>query len=510
MFVLTVIVFVTIMVQSIWHPFNIKDLKGAYVKKEFPELTFQTYKDNSFQKQLEDYYRDHFGFREYAIRLYNQYLWSFYDKTNTKTVALGKDDYLYETYFVIDHYESLMYSYVNDTSEMKKIFDTEALRLWKVQEILKEHDIHIFVNMLPGKDMIYPEYLPDKDMQNKKVGIRAYDYYKLKFDELGINHIDIASYFKELKGKVDYPLFTKKGTHWSNIASAYTFDTIIKYMEDIGDRNILNLNFSEKYKDRSRHPDNDLEELLNICKPSRPNVNYYTDVSVIKDPSADFPGLITIGDSFFWNILYNIPLKEIFRSNPYWFYNSSIYEDSDNKSTKDIDFLAELMDIDYIMLSYCNAQIYKLGNGFISKALVYLCYEQEEIDKKIEDVKNEIRNSADKYSEITKKASENNKSIEEMLYEEAFNAIIKNPEKYFEELSGDKMPTSRNRAFVKRGTLSIFQSRVQSKIDYIYTDEKWLNDIKIKAQNNNVTIEKQVRKDAEWIVREEMKETDEN
>lgn len=505
LFASTVMILVIVMVQSIWHPLKIKELKGAYIKKEFPRLTFQAYKDNSFQKQFEDYYKDHFGFREYAIRLYNQYLWSCYRKTNVNTVALGKDNYLYETYFVIEHYESLMHSYANDTSEMKKIFDTETLRLWKVQEILKEYDIHIFVNMLPGKDMIYPEYLPEKSKNPKPEGIRAYDYYKTKFEEYGINHIDVASYFKELKGKVDYPLFTKKGTHWSNIASAYTFDTIIRYMEHIGDKNILNLQYSEKYKDRSRHPDNDLEELYNLCVPSLPNVNYYTDVSVIQDPTADSPGLLTIGDSFYWNIIYNVPLKDIFRSCPYWFYNSTIYEDKDNKSTKDIDFVAEVMDIDYIMLNYCNAQLYKLGNKFIAKALVYLCYDQEEIDKKIEEIKVEMKKSEQWNAEIAKKALENNESVEVTMYNEALNAIIEEPEKYFEELSGEKLPLSRNKSCIKSEGMSLFESKVQSLIDYIYSDEKWLEDITTKARNNNVSTEEQVRIDAEWMVREEMK-----
>ena len=80
----------------------------------------------------------------------------------------GKDGYLYEKEFVRDHYQSLMYNHTDDTTVMINLFETEALRLWKVQELLKEHDIHIFVNLLPGKDVIYPEYLPEDTPRGPK------------------------------------------------------------------------------------------------------------------------------------------------------------------------------------------------------------------------------------------------------------------------------------------------------------------------------------------------------
>ena len=81
----------------------------------------------------------------------------------------GKEDWLFEDVYVKDHYESMMYNYTNDTAEMRKIFETEALRLWKVQELLKEYDIHIFVSINPGKDMI------TVSAQTENAVIRFYD-----------------------------------------------------------------------------------------------------------------------------------------------------------------------------------------------------------------------------------------------------------------------------------------------------------------------------------------------
>ena len=264
LFISTIVVLTLVLVQTLTGFINLRSLKGAMIKTEMPKLTYKTYVDGSFQRDFESYGKDNFGFREWMIRLYNQYLWSCYHKTSNAYILFGKDNWLYESDFVMDHYQSMMYKYTDDTTIMRNTFEKEALRLWKVQELLKEHDIHIFVSMIPGKDVIYPENLPENTEYFHPDGIHAYDFYKKRFDELGINYIDFVEIFKNEKDVVDYQLFTKTGTHWSNIAATYAFDTILNYMETLGNRNITNINIGEKYYAKTREPDDDLEQLLNL------------------------------------------------------------------------------------------------------------------------------------------------------------------------------------------------------------------------------------------------------
>lgn len=504
---ISIIATLTIMfVQTFTHLFSLKSLKGAENNVEMPSLTFDTYKNGSFQTDFDQYTRSNLGFREWLLRLYNQYIWSFYKKTYNSYVFLGKEGWLYESEFVQDHYESLMYKYTNDTSEMKQRFDTEVLRLWKVQELLKEHDIYIFVNLIPGKDYIYPEYLPENQWFKHPQGLHAYEYYKSKFDELGVNYIDNVEVFRKIKDSVDYQLFPKTGTHWTNIAAAHTFDSIIKYMECLGNKNILNLGFSEKYKDKNREPDDDLEELLNLALPIKPNTNYYTDVTIIPDSTAERPKLITIGDSYFWTIYYNIPLNKIFAKYPYWYYNSTIYFDENNHSTKEIDFEKELMDTDFIMLNYCTAQVYKIGNQFIQNTLLHLCYDSIQINDRAKLVIENIKNNESWYSNIKEKANVEGIGIEKALMKNAIYVIEQEPEKYFAELSGNHMPTSRNTSLAKSKHLDSFEQKVQNLKNYILNDDaNWLENIKKKAAEKGISVENQLDIDARWVVEEEMK-----
>ena len=445
LFVSTLAILVLILIQTFTGFIPVKSLRGVSIETEKPKLTFEGYVDGSFQNNLENYCREHCGFREWLIRFYNQYLWSCFKETNNTTVVFGKDGWLFEEVYVRDHYESLMYKYTDDTAKMRTMLETEALRLWKVQELLKEHNIHLFVCMDPAKDVIFPEYLPEDSTYTRPEGFRAYDYYQKRFEELGIHHIDYVAFFKTLKDSADYPLFYKKGTHWSNIASIHVFDSILRYMEVLGNQKLHDLEIGGKYTAKPSKPDNDLENLLNLLFPMKSDPYWYADVTVKEDPTAAKPTLLTIGDSYFWNFKFNIPLGQLFRNYPYWYYNYILYFDSADRSFSDLDLEEEMMRADYIMLNYGTAQLYDLGSRFLPKALLHLCYDKTAIDSAICQLTERLKRNPDYYTKAKDMAKQSGKSVEQVLYEDAHYMIHENPEKFFEALQGEQLPAVRNK-----------------------------------------------------------------
>ena len=179
--------------------FKIKSLEGVTLKTEKPVLSLNNIATTEYQGAIERYISENFGFRESVIRLYNQYIWTLFDKTYCDNVIIGKDKWLFNEKSVKDHYESLTYEYAKSEEELIKKFDKDIERLKKLQGLLKEHNTDIFVLMLPSKDLIYPEYLPKNTKYQENNGIRAYDYYSKAFAENGINFLDVTKYFKEIK-----------------------------------------------------------------------------------------------------------------------------------------------------------------------------------------------------------------------------------------------------------------------------------------------------------------------
>ena len=92
---LTLGVFLMIYVQARTHLFKFEKLNGVFYQMRETKLTFNSFKNGQFQKNLEYNLRFDYGFREALIRLYNQYLWDFYHKSSNQTIKVGKDDWLF-------------------------------------------------------------------------------------------------------------------------------------------------------------------------------------------------------------------------------------------------------------------------------------------------------------------------------------------------------------------------------------------------------------------------------
>lgn len=372
--------------QGLTHFLPLKPLKGAYLSAERPAFTPQAFASGQWQQDLDRYLKEHHGFREPAIRLYNQYLWTAYHRsTNPGAVVIGQHDYLFEPWFVDEYYTGCYAHFYPDSVpdyEKGQVFYRRISRLAKLQAILDQQGTHLFLALLPGKERIYPQHLPDRGAHARSQRLfghhRAYDFYRQCAPLYGIRHVDICHCFDSLRGRTPYLLFTQTGTHWSNIASTYAFDSIMRFMQTFGPA-IRPVRLGQPYYAPTREPDADLDDLLNKTFRIPTQRNQYVDVA-LADPAPDSnPSLVVIGDSFFWNILHNYPIQELFSNFRYWYYFSTIYYDTAHDNVADIDLVEQLLRADYVMLSYCTVQLYNLGNGFVDRALLELCYDPDEI-----------------------------------------------------------------------------------------------------------------------------------
>ena len=380
----TMMLFLLPVVQKVKPFVKVQPLKGVYVHTEKPQFSFSSFVKGEWQKNADRYIKEHFGFHEHFIRLYNQCLWAIWHRpADPSPVLVGKNDYLFEPSFVNEYYTGCFNEFYPDSiplCERPQIFRRRMSRLAKLQAILEEQGTHLFLALLPGKERIYPQYLPNPRPRtgNHTSGTqpRAYDLYRnSRYD---FRRIDLCHCFDSLNGHTPYLLFTKTGTHWSNIASTYAFDSVMRYMQTFGPP-IHPVTLGTPYYAPTREPDNDLYHLLNIMTPVPADSNLYVDVTLTGTPPGRNPSLVVIGDSFFWNILYNFPIQELFSDFRYWYYFSTIYYDPTHDKVADIDLVDELLRTDYVMLSYCTVQLYDCGNGFINRALLELCYDPDEI-----------------------------------------------------------------------------------------------------------------------------------
>lgn len=187
-----------------------------------------------------------------------------------------------------EFYEGNSWDYAEDSLQMAQILGKKALMLSQIQQILDETGIHLFVLLEPGKEQIYPEHVPENTLFHREKVFSAHNFLHQRFEALGINFIDAGEWFQQMKDTAEFLLFPQTGTHWSNLASMYVADSLISYMEKLGGVNIQNFTIGNKYV-KTKEPDDDLEQWLNLIRPLKRAPNYYAKTRLGKDPTAGNP-----------------------------------------------------------------------------------------------------------------------------------------------------------------------------------------------------------------------------
>jgi hypothetical protein len=431
LFSLTAVLLFTSVIQSCFNWPIFKPLKGVVVEQSMPELNFQNYCDGSYQQQTEQHLKQHFGCREPLIRLYNQYLWDFYGKTPVTEgqVSFGKDGWMYEPWVVADHYQRQFRYYASDSTQMATMLSEEAQRVLQLQEILESYGIRLFVCLVPAKDLIFPEYLPENQdtRYDDEPKISARFFNEEEYTRLGVNHLNLERWFLQMKDTADFMLFPKTGTHWARYAALQSADTLIRYMEHLDSINMHNLVLGQRYLHNAIDPDDDLESLLNLMRPLPKPKYYYADATTDGDTMAIKPKMIVIGDSFWWTIAVQLPLGEIFSQVPYWYYNSTVYYDERYNSVDEFDLAEELLSADFVVLFYCATQQYRMNDGFTQKAIEALGQVPEGaeldsaafIEREIQRIIAQYLADHNSMDMIRQKAETNGVSIEKQLHDDA-------------------------------------------------------------------------------------------
>ena len=506
LFALTGVLLFASMLRNCFNLPRFRGLKGVVVEQAKPQLNFKSYSNGSFQTQTEQYLKQHFGYREPLIRLHNQYLWDFYGKTPVSEgqIVFGKDGWIYEPWVVRDYYQTLFFTHADNAEEMTRLLKGEAKRLYQLQHILEPYGKYLFVCMPPSKDMIYPEYLPENhDTRHEgEEKMSARFFVKDEYARLGVNFLDLGQDFLLMKDTADFMLFPTTGTHWSRYASLFAADTLIRYMEYLGDINMRNLVIGPRTLADAEDQDKDLENLLNLIRALPRPQYYYATATTDNDSTAVKPKMITIGDSFWWNIVQQLPMKEIFSAFPYWYYNSTIYYDKNHHSVDEVDLVDEILSTDFFNLFYSSTQLYRMNNDFTKKALIALCYDPEEIESINDDIEQSIRCDSKWMERLEERASTQGKTIDEVVSNERKWLVNKFPEKYFPALK-DSIPTKRAKrveAYYTLDSLSFIEQEIEKVILELKASEQKMVSIRVKATKHNKTIDKALRDDAHWVV----------
>ena len=475
-------VFLFVPIIQEWTGFiPVRPLKGVSMETPKPELTFDNYKSNIYQTQIEKYASEHFGLREPVIRIYNQYVWSAYNKTYCHFIVPGKHGYLYYALAVKEHFGTeLLHHYKSNEAAMKDV-NTELRMMNKVRHVLKDYSIEFLAFIAPDKPEVYPEYLPRRDADTTTVHID--EYFSHRMTETGFPFINMTDWFVQMRDTASFPLFPRTDSHW-RYASIYGFDSLFRFINTLdGEAKFPTLHIGPPIVYESDKLEGDEETLNLIFRIHGDKTQYKSNITVEPDNTHRKPKVLFVGDSFIYSMNDFMPIREIMEDREIWFYNNTAYEGFDNKteSVKDIDRLSHILNADYVVFYSAGHQWWEATYGFAKDALLQLCVSDSLFEASVNEQADKFRH-LEGYDDLTEK--ELRGQMEWMLRN--------NPE-LIPGLEGEDMPTIRNTERIEQAK---FTNRIKA-------DKDWLTTIQMYASKQAISFDEALHEEANRLLKNE-------
>lgn len=450
--------------------FRVKPLDGDFEYAEKPGFSWSGWMDGTFQSAFNTWLEENIGFRNILVRITNQVDFSLFKMAHAEGVVIGKENQLIE-YDYIRAYDGG--DFLGEANIDKRI-----RKLKFIQEYLKaEHNIDFILVFEPGKASFYPEYIPDKYLTRKNPKTN-YDYFVKAAHEYNVRFLDLNRWFMDMKGTKEYPLYPRYGTHWSEYGMSFAADSLIRYLEavrqiDMNDVYIDSLTVELK----ARKPDYDMGSALNLLfrLPESDSLAYPV-WSFEDNPNKPKPMVLTIADSYFWNIFNTGIPYHLFKNQAFWYFGNLVYPEYYKEPTFaiNLNLKEEVEKQDIVLMMVTERFLHKFDFSLVEN-LHKLYAPQSEYDK-VYQYKAEIWIFTEWIDKVIAKAEKQNTPFYQMLEEEAkYVYFIKEPENYM----------------TFRG--------LQHYEESIRRDNNWLGLVKNKANEKGNSLDEMIRMESDYM-----------
>ena len=239
-------------------------------------------------------------------------------------------------------------------------------------------------------------------------------------------YTSFLSYFKSLKGKTKYPLYSRYGTHWAESTIPFVSDSILtKIGSLIGQEMPHIVCVDENLTTKCSKQDGEIENLMNLLLPIRKPA-LPQPIMALSDTTLRKPNILVIADSYFIQ-LHESCFADAFDRCEYWKYNDEVI-------TKKIEFLGKVKyypdvykvidEVDLVMIINTSVYAYDYMFGFCETAQqAFLERDAESLEKQIHGVIQRITSTPEWFESVKQQAVERGIDLDEMLRLNAIYAI---------------------------------------------------------------------------------------
>lgn len=170
----------------------------------------------SFPAEFDDYFEDHFGFREEMVTAFHGLTMSLLGDTLNEKVIVGKNNMLF--------YSETLDGYLGINLLTDEEIGRIAACLRIQQAYCQAQGISFTFAIAPNKNTIYPENMPSRYAPTGEAGNRDRLYAALA--DAGVETVDFAALL--LSHKEDGQLYHDRDTHWNERGALLAYNAIME------------------------------------------------------------------------------------------------------------------------------------------------------------------------------------------------------------------------------------------------------------------------------------------
>lgn len=295
-------------------------LNGKVHRIEEPSLKYENIWNGTYQDSLSQYFNENFGLRNEFIRLYNQVRFTAFGIMAGSESVKGKDNYFFQRDY-IDYY----YSTEEKSEGYLDSVNRRVNELVGAEMVLAKNGQSLLIIMAPSKAWFFPEKIPVmwKPIKLDR-SLNTYLNYQKLLKDKDINFIDFNDHFLSKKDKSEYPIFPQFGIHWSIYGAHLAADSVLSFLNKKGIDSLQGLAVERTDVTLDiQYPDHDLSLTTNLIDYMQEPAKAYN--YLVKNHPTSSMKVLTIGDSFYWQMWRDEALRTVWPKSEFWFYNNRYF-----------------------------------------------------------------------------------------------------------------------------------------------------------------------------------------
>lgn len=348
---------------------DVEPLYGTIEFSDSVQFIWKNIEDKTWQKNKEEILKKNLLIRPILIRMQNDLDFRFFDEYHMGDLLVGKNGF----YFSKGWAEARCC--VNNLN--KDTLSSYVKKLKTLSDLFNQKGKYFRVIIPPSKEEFFSNELPDEYINEK-----PNNDYHLYLNELKKNKIaywDLLDFYKKVQDTVQYPVYSKTSVHWTNYGASFTLMNLLADMNKFFDNQMSKIYVESQEVSKFKNGDGDTEATLNLFTRIDNSDFLYNRYKVDSNRTPFKPKVLTIADSFYWQIIYCWKLSEMFSSDSkYLYYYNSIffYTSTPSKNIKEINIIEEFKTADALIILNSSHNLLDYPFGF-----------QYDIDKVIEGLK---------------------------------------------------------------------------------------------------------------------------